>query len=189
MAPYYVTDLVNLLGPVNRVAGITSRMRSERVILSEPLKGTRMPVEVATHAAGTLEFHVGPVVTMVMSFDVPRHRHRPIEIYGTEASLAVPDPNKFGGEIEMATASEDWQVVPTEHAYADGNYRIIGVADMAYAIRENRPHRASGDLAFHVLEVMEALQRSSETGTHVVIQSRPERPAMLPVNLAAGELD
>jgi predicted dehydrogenase len=189
MAPYYVTDLVNLLGPVRRVAGITSRMRSERVITSEPLKGTRMPVEVATHAAGTLEFHAGPVVTMVMSFDVPRHRHGPIEIYGTEASLAVPDPNKFGGEIEMATASEDWQAVPTEHAYADGNYRIIGVADMAYAIRENRPHRTSGDLAFHVLEVMEALQRSSETGTHVMIQSRPERPAMLPVSLAAGELD
>ena len=101
----------------------------------------------------------------------------------------MPDPNWFGGEIEMATAKEDWQAVPTEHAYADGNYRIIGVADMAFAIRENRPHRASGDLAFHVLEVMEALQRSSDTGTHVMIQSRPERPAMLPVGLAAGQLD
>jgi hypothetical protein len=189
MGPYYITDLVNLLGPVKRVAGIASRARSERLVTSEPLKGTRIPVEVATHAAGTLEFHSGPVITLVMSFDVARHRHRPIEIYGTEAALAVPDPNWFGGDIEIATPSEDWQKVPTEHSYADGNYRIMGVADMAHAIRGKRPHRASGRLAFHVLEVMEAFQKSSESGTHVAIESRAERPAMLPVNLAAGQLD
>ena len=98
-----------------------------------------------------------------MSFDVPRHRHGPIELYGTEASLSVPDPNWFGGSIEIAHAARTGGR-PTEHPYADGNYRIIGVADMAHAIRTDRPHRASGELAFHVLEVMEALQRSSDAG-------------------------
>ena len=189
MGPYYITALVNLLGPVKRVAGITSRARAERLVTSEPLKGTRIPVEVATHAAGTLEFASGAVISMVMSFDVARHRHQPIELYGAAGALSVPDPNHFGGDIEIATATEDWRKVPTEHAYADGNYRIIGAADMAQAIRSGRAHRASGDLAFHVLEVMEAVQRSADEGRHITIDTQPARPAMLPTNLAAGELD
>ena len=189
MGPYYITALVNLLGPVKRVAGITSRARAERLVTSEPLKGTRIPVEVATHAAGTLEFASGAVISMVMSFDVARHRHQPIELYGAAGALSVPDPNHFGGDIEIATATEDWRKVPTEHAYADGNYRIIGAADMAQAIRSGRAHRASGDLAFHVLEVMEAVQRSADEGRHITIDTQPARPAMLPTKLAAGELD
>lgn len=188
MGPYYITALVNLLGPVKRVAGIASRARSERLVTSEPLKGTRVPVEVATHVAGTLEFASGPVVTMVMSFDVARHRHRPIELYGTDAAMAVPDPNHFGGQIETSNAN-DWRATVTEHPYANGNFRIIGVADMAHAIRTNRPHRASGDLAFHVLEVMEAFQRSSNEGRHVTIESQPDRPAMLPADLVPGTLN
>jgi predicted dehydrogenase len=189
MAPYYVTDLVNLLGPVARVAAITGRARPTRTITSQPLAGTTIPVEVATHAAATLEFVSGPIVTMVMSFDVPRHRHRPIELYGSEGSMAVPDPNWFGGQIEIGLAAGDWRPAITEHAYANGNFRIIGVADMAHAIRKNRPHRASGELAFHVLEVMEAVQRSSDEGRHIAIDSRPERPAMLPADLMPGDLD
>jgi predicted dehydrogenase len=89
----------------------------------------------------------------------------------------------------MAPADEDWHVVPTAHGHADENFRIMGVADMAHAIRTGRPHRASGELAFHVLEVMEAVQRSSDTGTHVAIASQPERPAALPVGLATGTFD
>jgi predicted dehydrogenase len=115
-----------------------------------------------------------------MSFDVPKHRHLPLELYGTDGALIVPDPNFFGGQIERAEPGGEWQPVPTEHAYADGNYRIIGAADMALAIRENRPHRASGELAFHVLEVMEAFDRSSQVGGFVTIESRPERPAPMP---------
>jgi predicted dehydrogenase len=189
MGPYYVTALVNLLGPVARVAAMTSRVRAERVIGSEPLRGTRIPVEVATHVAGTLGFASGAIVSIAMSFDVARHRHRPLELYGTEATLSVPDPNYFGGEIELATAKEDWHVLPTEHGYADGNYRIIGVADLAHALRSGRSHRASGALAFHVLEVMEAFQRSADAGRHVEIESRPERPAMLAAGLPLGALD
>jgi predicted dehydrogenase len=189
MGPYYITDLVNLLGPVARVAGMGSRIRSERLVASQPLAGTYVPVEVATHVAGTLEFVSGAIVTVVMSFDVARHRHRPIELYGTTGAISVPDPNWFGGEIELATAADDWHAVPTEHIYADGNYRIIGVADMATAIRSGRPHRANGDIAFHVLEVMEAFQRSADSGTHVVIGSRPDRAAAMPTDLRFGELD
>src|SRR5262249_50187225 len=97
--------------------------------------------------------------------------------------------NYFGGDIMVGRDGAEWQQVPTEHRYADGNYRSIGAADLAQAIRTGRPHRASGALAFHVLEVMEAFQASSESGQHVRIASRPERPAMLPTDLAEGALD
>jgi predicted dehydrogenase len=126
---------------------------------------------------------------MTMSFDVSRHRHGPIELYGEAGSLIVPDPNYFGGKVEWASAAEDWREIPTEGPYADGNYRILGLADMAQAIRAGRPHRASGELAFHVLEVMEAFQASSDGGRTVAISSRPERPAPLPPTLRVGELD
>lgn len=182
MGPYYITDLVNLLGPVAKVAGMTTMPRRTRTITSQPLAGTTVPVEIPTHVAGTLQFVSGAVVSMTMSFDVPKHRHLPLELYGTDAALIVPDPNFFGGQIEHAKTGGDWMPVATEHAYADANYRIIGVADMAHAIRENRPHRASGALAFHVLEVMEAFNRSSESGGFVAIGSRPQRPEPMDVH-------
>jgi predicted dehydrogenase len=181
MGPYYITDLVNLLGPVERVAGMATRLRRTRTITSQPLAGTTIPVEIATHVAGTMQFVSGAVVSIAMSFDVPKHRHLPLELYGTAGSLIVPDPNFFGGQIELAEPDGEWQPVPTEHAYADANYRIVGVADMAHAIREERPHRASGALAFHALEVMEAFGRSSDSGGFIAIESRPERPA--PMNI------
>jgi hypothetical protein len=188
MGPYYITELVNLLGPVEQVTGMTARAREHRTITSEPLAGQTMTVEVATHVAGTLRFVSGAVVTMAMSFDVPQHRHTPIELYGSESTLLVPDPNRFGGSIEIGR-KKSWSERAVQHLYADGNYRIIGVADLAHAIRTKRPHRASGELAYHVLEVMEAFQTSSERGTHISIESRPRRPAMLPTDLVYGQLD
>ena len=189
MGPYYVTDLVNLLGPVASVVGVATRTRSERLVTSEPLKGARFPVEIATHVTGVLVFVSGAAASITMSFDVPRHRHVPIELYGEAGSLIAPDPNFFGGRIEVATAGEDWREVQTRHPYADGNYRILGLADIAQAIRTGRPHRANGDLAFHVLEVMEAFQKSSDTGAAIAIASRPDRPAPMPASLRTGELD
>lgn len=189
MGPYYITDLVNLLGPIASVFGAATRTRDERLVTSEPLKGTRVRVEVATHVTGTLLFASGAAVAITMSFDVARHRHIPIELYGENGSLIVPDPNFFGGKIEFATANDDWREIPVSRAYADGNYRILGLADMAQAIRTDRPHRANGAIAFHVLEVMEAFQRSSDTGAVIAIASRPERPAPLPAGLKTGELD
>ena len=188
MGPYYITALVNLLGPVARVSGVSIRARAERTITSQPLYGQKVPVEVSTHVTGTLEFAQGAVVSVSMSFDVPKHRHAPIELYGTEASMMVPDPNRFDGVIETARPGEDWISHPIEFGYGDGNYRILGAVDMAHAIRARRPHRASGAQAAHAMEVMLAFDVSSETGRRVEITSRPERPAPLATELARGYL-
>lgn len=189
MGPYYITDLVNLLGPVASVIGQASRLRTTRPIRSQPLAGRQMPVAVPTHVAGLVTFGSGAIVSIAMSFDVPKHRHLPLEIYGTDATLIVPDPNFFGGQLELAKPRAEWEPVATEHGYADDNYRIIGVADMAHAIRHDRPHRANGELALHVLEVMTAIERSAAGGQPVAIETAPARPAMLPVGLTDGVLD
>jgi len=189
MGPYYITDLVQLLGPVASVMGSTARPKSERLVTSQPMKGTLIPVEVATHVAGTLEFESGAVVSIAMSFDVPKHRHLPIEIYGDKGAMLVPDPNKFGGEVQVAKAGGEWEPMPLSHGHVEGNFRSIGVADMATAIVANRPHRASGALAFHVLEVMEAFLTSADEGRRVKIQNRVDRPAMLPAGRETGQID
>jgi predicted dehydrogenase len=182
MGPYYITALVNLLGPVAQVTGMATRLRATRTITSAPLRGTVIPVEVPTHVAGTLHFVEGAVVSIAMSFDVPKHRHLPLELYGTDAALIVPDPNIFGGTIERAAPGGEWEEVPIARPWADANYRSLGLADMAQALRDGRPHRASGALAYHVLEVMEAFGRSAEAGRFIDIASRPPRPAPLPVD-------
>jgi predicted dehydrogenase len=143
---------------------------------------------VPTHVAGALEFASGAIVQIGMSFDVPTHRHLPLEIYGTEGTLVVPDPNYFGGQIEFAAAKNKWRTMKTDMPYADGNYRSIGIADMAHAIRSNRPHRANGDLALHVLEMMEAFGRSSESGRTIAMTTQPERPAPLGESLVRRRL-
>jgi len=189
MGPYYITDLVNLLGPVEQVIGVATRTRAERTIASEPLRGTRIPVEVATHVTGVLRFAGGAAVSVTLSFDVVGHKHVPLEIYGESGSLIVPDPNGFGGAVEIAEVDATWREVPNRRPYADANYRSLGLADMAQAIRSGRPHRASGALALHALEVMEAFQASSDSGRAIDVASRPERPAPMPASLARGELD
>ena len=182
MGPYYLTALVSLLGPVRRVAGSTTMAKPERLITSEPLKGTRVKVETPTHLAGVLDFEGGAVATVVTSFDVQHHTHSPIEIYGTEGSLCVPDPNTFGGPVKVRRHDEkEWREVPLTRPFAE-NSRGLGVADMAAAIRAKRPHRASGELALHVLETMLAFEKSSTEGKHVVLKTRCARPEALPEN-------
>lgn len=189
MGPYYLTALVNLLGPVKRVTGMTAISFPERTITSAPHFGTRIQVEVPTHVAGTLEFSSGAIGTLVTSFDVWAHEMPFIEIYGTEGSLSVPDPNSFGGPVRIRRANADpWQEVPLTHGYAD-NSRAIGVADMAYALRSGRPHRASGEMAYHVLDLMHAFHDSAQEGRHIAIESTCERPAPLPMGLREGILD
>ncbi|KTR08259.1 oxidoreductase [Aureimonas ureilytica] len=188
MGPYYITDLVNLLGPVARVAGLSPEPRRQRTITSQPRNGELIDVEVPTHVAGALQFQNGAVVTMAMSFDVAGHKHLPLEVYGTDGSLIVPDPNHFGGDLSFLPKGGEWRSLAVEEPYADGNYRSLGLADMAAALRQGRPHRAHGDLALHVLEVMEAFGRSNETGRFVEIDTRPERPAPLAADPALSGL-
>ena len=135
-----------------------------------------------------LQFRNGAVVTITMSFDVAGHKHVPLEIYGTEATLIVPDPNHFGGQIETLKKGGEWTNVETDMPYWDGNFRSIGLADMAHAIRGNRPHRANGDLALHVLEVMEAFGRASDAGNTIAMTTTVERPAPLSESLVNGQL-
>jgi predicted dehydrogenase len=189
MGPYYITNLVQLLGPIASVMGSTARPKSERLVTSEPMNGTLIPVEVATHVAGTLEFESGAVVSIAMSFDVLKHQHTPIEIYGDKGSILAPDPNRFGGDVRVANTGGEWQKVPLTHGNVEGEFRSIGVADMATAIVTNRPHRASGALAFHVLEVMEAFYTSAEEGRRIRIESRVDRPAMMPAGCETGQID
>lgn len=188
MGPYYITDLVNLLGPVAKVSGFGTKLRDTRTITAKERNGEVIPVHVATHVSGTLVFANGAVVQISMSFDVAGHKHVPLEIYGTDATLIVPDPNHFGGQVEILKKGEQWVNIDTDQPYADGNYRSIGLADMAHAIVENRPHRCNGDLALHVLEVMEAFETSSQTGQVVEIATPVTRPAPLGTSLVDGKL-
>jgi predicted dehydrogenase len=189
MGPYYITDLVNLLGPVKRVSALSATPFKDRPIRSEPKRGQLMPVHVATHVTGTLAFASGALVTVTLSFDVPKHAHVPIELYGTEASMLVPDPNFFAGPVKLAKPrAPEWEEVPVTAPYADANYRSLGVADMALAIVNDRPHRASGDLALHVLEVMEAFDTASRTEKIVDIETTVSRPAPLSDDVKDGRI-
>jgi len=189
MGPYYMTALVHLLGPVKRVSAITSRASDTRLATCKEHLGEILPVKVPTNYSGSLEFHSGAVVNVTMSFDVQSSSHSPIELYGTEGSLKVPDPNTFGGPIEIYTKnSGEWQPQTFSHPYAD-NMRGIGAADLAYAILGKRKHRTSGALAYHVLEIMHAFEKSSDSGRHVRIKSKPVQPKALPQGLVTGRLD
>jgi predicted dehydrogenase len=197
MGGYYITQLVNLLGPVRRVSGCTSIGVPKRLIATGPLAGKEFEAEVPTTANGTLEFACGANITMSASFDVWAHRRAPLEIYGTAGSLLGVNPNFFGGEPQISRQGKPWQPLSTT-AWPFGrenfttrlgesvaNYRTAGLVDMAAAIRCDRMHRASGELALHVLEVLDAFERSSSEGRHICIESVVARPD--PVPCGAGE--
>lgn len=189
MGPYYLTALVNLIGPVRRVTGSTRITFPERLISSQPKNGTVVTVDVPTHVAGIMDFENGAVGTIITSFDVWGAELPRIEIYGTEGSLSVPDPNTFGGPVRVKHGREkEWVDIPLTHGYAE-NSRGVGVADMAYALRSGRKHRASGELAFHVLDLMHCFHDASDQGRHVQPESTCERPTALPVGLEHGKLD
>jgi predicted dehydrogenase len=188
MGPYYLTALIHLLGPVQRVTGSTRISFPERVATSQARYGERLTVEVTTHVTGVMDFVSGPIATLIITFDV-WHSHLPrIEIYGTEGTLLVPDPNIFGGPVYLRRmGAAEWSELPLSHSADVG--RGIGVADLAYAAVCGRPHRANGDMAYHVLEIMEAFEEASQNGRHVQIESRCKRPSLLPPSLLPGHLD
>ncbi len=184
MGPYYLTALVALLGPARRITSSARTTRAQRTIGSEPLRGQHIDVEVPTHVASVIDFVSGPVATLVTSFDVQASRNRWIEIQGTEGTLSVPDPNTFGGEVQIRKSyRHDWETIAHTHGNAKQS-RGLGLADMADAKRHGRPHRASGELALHVLELMESAVLASESGRHVNISTTCVRPAPLPAGLA-----
>jgi predicted dehydrogenase len=189
MGPYYLTDLINLVGPAKRVTGATRITFPERTITSQPKYGTVMTVDVPTHVAGVIDFANGAIGTIITSFDVWAAELPRIEIYGSEGSLSVPDPNGFGGAVRVRRAGgSGWMEVPHTHGYAE-NSRGIGVADMAYALRSGRTHRANGKLAYHVLDIMHAFHDASNEGIHVELKTTCKQPKALPLGLLHGTLD
>ncbi len=186
---YYLTALVSLLGPVARVSGAAGRGFRERVVGVGPRLGDRVEVGTPTHVSALLEFAGGQVGTVVASFDVWASELPRLEIYGSEGTLLLPDPNFFGGTVRLRRAGADaWSEVPLSHGYAETS-RGLGAADLARALRSGRRQRASGELAYHVLDIMQAALESAERGERVTLASAVERPAPLPLGLADGELD
>lgn len=180
MGPYYLTALVSMLGPIARVTGAARATFPARTITSAPRFGESIDVETPTHVSGLLEFGTGVIGTMIMSFDVWGANLPHLEIYGSEGSLSLPDPNRFDGPVRVRRAgSSDWHEMPLTHAYV-ANSRGLGVVDMAIALRQGDKHRAHGALGYHVLEVMHAVLRAAEAREHVVIESTCERPKPLP---------
>jgi len=180
MGPYYLTALVSLLGPISEISGTTRITHAERTITSQPKHGQKIQVEVPTHVTGTLRFESGAIATMITSFDIPAGSSLPnLEIYGTLGTLAVPDPNTFGGPVRLKKFGEtEWTDIPVTLPYAD-NSRGVGVWDMANAIRSGGAHRASGELAFHVLEAMHGFHDSSDRGSVYRMTSTAAAPATL----------
>ncbi|MFK4244800.1 Gfo/Idh/MocA family protein [Micromonospora chokoriensis] len=183
MGPYYISALVHLLGPVRAVTGAASRLRAERVIGSGPRAGQRIPVEVDTHVTGVLEHLNGALSTITTSFDGVTTTAAPIEVHGETGTLAVPDPNYFDGEVRLlALGSSEWRVLEPQAGYAESS-RGIGLIDLVSADGQ-RPPRAGGDLALHVLETMTTLLRSAAEGRRIELTTTAERPAPVPLTPA-----
>lgn len=199
IGPYYLTALISLLGPIRRVTGSTRITYPERTIGSGPKQGQSIPVETPTHIASILDFASGPVATLVTSFDVAVSAGAALnlddvggallEIQGTTGTLSMPDPNMFGGPVRVRRLGEaEWREIPLTHAHT-GNDRCLGVADLAYALRTGRPHRANGELAYHVLDAMHGVLKASSRGQHIELTSTCERPAPLPAGLPEYQLE
>ncbi len=200
VGPYYVTNLVQLIGPVKRVGALASVPTRERVILSEPRKGEKITVETPTTIHAVMEFESGAIVTLGASWDVWHHKHANMELYGEKGSLHVPDPNFFGGDLIVTDEQRVVDVPQWEHPLGvpnqeakDGrglaNYRAAGLADMALAILEGRPHRCSLEMSLHAIDVMTSILKSGETGSFVDLSTTCERPAALDVEAARGLLE
>lgn len=188
MGPYYLTALVSMMGPIERVTGAARATYPVRTITSAPRYGERIKVETPTHVTGVLEFRTGAIANIITSFDVWGANLPHLEIYGTEGSLSLPDPNRFAGPVRVRRAgASDWHEIPLTHAYTE-NSRGIGVVDMALSLRTGEEHRANGQLGYHVLEVMHAVLTAAEEHRHVTIASTCERPAPLPTYAPGSEL-
>ena len=188
---YYLTQLINLIGPVKSISSISGTATPERIITSEPRNGEKIVVETPTTLMGSLEFHNNAKIQFFCSWDVWKHKHSTIELYGLEGSMIVPDPNFFSGDILLSKKDEDWQTINNDSMLLgipnktdnDGskiaNYRGIGLSDMIDAINNQRQARCSLDLAMHVLEVMEGIITSSELSEVYHLKSKPKQPKFL----------
>ena len=188
---YYITQLVNLIGPIKSISSLSGTATPDRIITSEPRNGEKIKVETPTTLMGTLEFHNNAKIQFFCSWDVWKHKHSTIELYGLEGSMIVPDPNFFSGDILMSHKEEDWQIINNDKMLLGipnktdnngskiANYRGIGLSDMINAISYQRQARCSLDLAVHVLEAMEGIIKSSDERVIYNMKTKPKQPDFL----------
>lgn len=199
LGPYYIANLINFLGPVKRVAALTTMANPTRTVTSEPLKGTIIPVETPTNIHALLEFAEGATITLSASWDVWSHRHANMELYGTEGSIYVPDPNFFGGVVEASGRDKDIKPLKDwDHPFGKANqehpngpranYRTAGLADMAMALIEGRDIRCSIDRALHGVDVMTSILRSGAEGNFIATTTTCTKPAALGIDEALALL-
>jgi predicted dehydrogenase len=190
MGPYYITALISLLGRVSNVAASAQISFKERTITSQPHYGEKINVEVPTYVSGILNFESGVIGNLITSFDVYGGSKLPfIEIYGSEGTINIPDPNFFDGPVLMKRKGyENWSEVPLAFSNTD-NSRGIGLADMAYALLSGRKHRANGENAYHVLDIMHGIHEAANNQANCVIKSPAARPSPLPMGLSDRVLD
>ncbi|MBB5573679.1 MULTISPECIES: Gfo/Idh/MocA family protein [Rhizobium] len=195
LGPYYVANLINLIGPVKRVGAMTSMASETRTITSEPRSGEVIPVKTPTTIQALLEFVSGATVTLTASWDVWSHRHANMELYGTEGSLYVPDPNFFGGTVEASGRSKDIKPIDEwAHPFgiinqespngARANYRTAGLADMAAALIEGRDARCSLDRTLHGVDVMTSILKSGAENRFIDLTTTCTQPAALGIEEA-----
>ncbi|MDF2964446.1 MAG: gfo/Idh/MocA family oxidoreductase [Paenibacillus sp.] len=189
MGPYYLTAMVFLLGPIGSVSGFAAQLKQQITVdnPASPRYGETVPVEAPTNIAASLQFDNGVIAGLQAAKEGFKYTPR-MEVYGTEGILYVPDPNNFSGPLMIKQQNGEVKEFPYSHGFTE-NSRGIGVADMAYAIRSGRAHRASGTLARHVLDVMIGIHESAETGRHVAVKASCDRPAPLPLGLKYNVLD
>ena len=189
---YWLTTAINILGPVARVTAFSKTTFPERTVLHPAREGVKFRPESPTHVTGALEFANGVLGTIIASFDNRGGHHLPdVEIHGTEGSMQVPNPNQFGKSplvIRHDRRDEGWKEMPATHGCERG-IRGLGAAELAAAIGADRPHRASAELAYHVLDVCNAILESAESGQAVAVGSTVERPALMPDGPVSDVLD
>jgi predicted dehydrogenase len=179
VGPYYLTAIVSLLGPIRRVAGFASIRTRERTLEIGPRAGERFEPATPTHTTAAMELDGGVTANIVASFEASA-AFSAVEVHGTEGVLSLPDPNTFGGPVRIKRAREDWEDVPfTSRGPRD--VRGIGLHDMVESIAAGTPHRASGELGAHVVEVACGILRSAEAGRAVEIASSAQQPPALSV--------
>ncbi len=179
---YYLQAMASILGPVRRVSAIARASYPERTVGSGPKEGEKIPVNTPTHIAGALEFESGVIGSLTTSFDLWEKKNSTLVVYGSEGTLRLPDPNTFGGPIQLlrgGSRDNDWEDLPLTYGNTE-NSRGLGVWDMATALQTGGRHRANGELGYHVLDIMTSVLESSVQGEHVTVESTVERPDALP---------
>jgi predicted dehydrogenase len=194
MGPYYLTALVNLLGPAKQVQGRCTKVFQEREIGIGPKKGQKFKVETPTTYLATIQFENDCIIQITLSFDVVAHQRNHIELYGNKGSIIVPDPNMFGGSAFVSvTAGGNWgehksdnmplgkiniksQSSRANESPTNANYRGAGLSEMAYAIENNLEHRCNGELSLHVLDIIDSIMKASQSGTPQTMRTTCKQP-------------